>query len=102
MVREGGPSTTRGAGLTKVVGARPEPVLGRAKPDPWAGHDTVKRQCRTRSSYYPYFANSGVFTSTFRFLNAGMTSFAKRSNCSSATASGTPTDRLIEIRSRPG
>ena len=47
-----------------------------------------------------YFTSAG--SGTFAFRNAGITSSAKRSNCSSATDFGTPTDRLIEIRSSPG
>ena len=35
-------------------------------------------------------------------LNAGITSFAKRSSCSSATASGVPRGRLQLMRSSPG
>src|SRR3984893_15568145 len=35
-------------------------------------------------------------------LNAGITSFAKRSSCSKATFSGTPTERLTEMRSSAG
>src|SRR5215469_15560028 len=35
-------------------------------------------------------------------LNAGITSFANRSSCSKATFSGTPTERLTEMRSSAG
>src|ERR1700746_2678423 len=35
-------------------------------------------------------------------LNAGITSFANRSSCSKATFSGTPTERLTEMRSSSG
>ena len=41
-------------------------------------------------------------SATVACLNAGSTSVPKRSSCSRATARGTPTDRLTEIRSRPG
>ena len=47
-----------------------------------------------------YLANAGC--AAFALLNAGMTSLAKRSSCSSATASGTPTERLTEMRSIAG
>ena len=39
---------------------------------------------------------------TLAFRNAGITSSAKRCNCSSASDFGTPTDRLTEIRSSAG
>ena len=35
-------------------------------------------------------------------VNAGITSLAKCSSCSRATVSGTPTDKLTEMRSRAG
>src|SRR5438128_2890237 len=41
-------------------------------------------------------------SATVACLNAGSTSVPKRSSCSRATARGTPTDRLTEMRSRPG
>ena len=46
------------------------------------------------------FAIAG--TATFTPLNAGITSRANHSNCSSASDSGTPTDRLTVTRSSPG
>ena len=46
------------------------------------------------------FAITGAATLTP--LNAGMTSRANHSSCSSASDSGTPTERLTVTRSRPG
>ena len=78
-----------------------------ARAGPSTSQDTGQGLGRTVSStaqvgHLGYFARAGCFTSTLVSLNAGITSLAKRSSCSSANASGTPTDRLTEMRSSAG
>ena len=58
------------------------------------------RLARRRGARRDQFAITG--SATLTPLNAGMTSRANHSSCSSASLSGTPTDRLTVTRSRPG
>ena len=68
----------------------------------WPGRCRKPSDPRDRRGAALYFAISASRISIREPLNAGITSLANRSNCSRITASGTPNEGLIEIRSRPG
>src|SRR5262245_39035902 len=61
----------------------------------WAPMAEIDQRCSTDQ-------RTSIGCGALAALNAGITSFANRSSCSKATFSGTPTERLIEMRSSAG
>src|SRR5215813_3756677 len=58
----------------------------------WAPMAEIDQRCSTDQ-------RTSIGCCALASLNAGITSFANRSSCSKATFSGTPTERLTEMRS---